>query len=350
MKKLLLFFCIVLTSVSISQTVDGGFDTFINGSVYEVTLFTNMNSGVGTAGVLTLEFTFNNAALSFAATPVSGTDYTLFGDFGSFTTRNITRPNPDRVRVSLLTTGSPAPVPLTTTPTNVVKLFFTITNAAGNSNLVWTQTSVAPAFLQSNYTVGTWPNSNESPLPVELVSFTGKTVEDYKIELKWETSTEVNNFGFDIERQTSNGQWDKVAFVAGNGNSNSTKTYSFRDNNPSGGSKFLYRLKQIDNDGQFEYSDAVEVMLIPQEYKLYQNYPNPFNPMTKIKFAIPQAGKVSLKLFDIKGEELAELVNTDYEPGYYDIELNLSNLASGVYIYRLQSKGFSDVKKLMLIK
>lgn len=350
MKKLLLFFWVLLTSLTVAQTVNGGFDTNLNGSFYEVTLSTDMESGTGTAGVITLEFTFNDSALSFAATPVNGTDYTLFGDFGSYVTKNITRPQPNRVRVNLLTTGTPPPVPLTTTPTIIIKISFNILNQDKGTNLIWTQTSVAPQFLFPNYTVGDWPNLNEIPLPVELVSFTGEASDGYKVKLNWETATELNNFGFDVERQTSNGQWEKVGFVNGNGTSNSSKTYSFKDNSPTGGSKFFYRLKQIDNDGQFEYSDVVEVMLVPMEYKLYQNYPNPFNPMTKIKFAIPEAGKVNLKIFDIKGEQVADLVNTDYEPGYYDIELNLSNLASGVYIYRLQSKSFSDVKKLMLIK
>jgi hypothetical protein len=236
-----------------------------------------------------------------------------------------------------------------------------ISNPAGFAGIQWRTTAphdskvnnylnVTPWGLTNITSNGIYTNPPDAQLPVELVSFTGKSVEDYKVELNWRTATEVNNYGFNVERKTADGQWENVGFVSGNGNSNSDKNYSFKDNSPSGGSKFLYRLKQIDNDGQFEYSDAVEVMLIPIEYKLYQNYPNPFNPMTKIKFAIPEAGKVNLKIFDIKGEEVADLVNQDYEAGYYDVELNLANLASGVYIYRLQSKGFSDVKKMMLIK
>jgi hypothetical protein len=188
-----------------------------------------------------------------------------------------------------------------------------------------------------------------SPLPIELFSFSANVINN-SVKISWMTKTEINNYGFDLERKTNFTQWKKVGFVNGNGNSNSPKTYSFSDNNPSGGSKFLYRLKQIDNDGQFEYSDAVEVMLIPMEYTLYQNYPNPFNPSTKIKFALPEAGKVVLKIYDMTGAEVAELVNTDYEAGYYDIDLNLSNLSSGVYLYRLQSKGFSQVKKLVILR
>jgi hypothetical protein len=189
----------------------------------------------------------------------------------------------------------------------------------------------------------------DPPFPVELTSFNGTVINEI-VRLNWSTATEINNFGFEIERKSETAEWIKLGFVKGNGNSNSPKTYYYSDTDPIGGSKFLYRLKQIDNDGQFEYSDAVEVILLPMKYSLYQNYPNPFNPTTKIKFAIPEAGRVSLKIFDINGREVFDLVNNFYEAGYYDVELNLSDLSSGTYIYRIQSNNFSVSKKLMLLK
>jgi hypothetical protein len=207
---------------------------------------------------------------------------------------------------------------------------------------------ISSNFFQevTNNFAGTFDN----PLPVELSSFAAKMYDQDKVKLNWKTQTEVNNFGFDVERQTQNGQWKKVGFVNGNGNSNSPKDYSYIDKNLVGGSKFLYRLKQVDNDGQFAYTDAVEVEVVPNEFDLSQNYPNPFNPSTKIKFAVPEASKVSLKIYDMTGAEVVDLVNADYEAGYYDIDLNLSNLASGIYLYRFQSKGYSQVKKMMLLK
>ncbi len=189
-----------------------------------------------------------------------------------------------------------------------------------------------------------------NPLPVELSSFSA-SINGLSVKLNWRTETEVNNYGFEIHRKAlDNKKWTTIGFVNGNGNSNSPKSYTFTDQNPTGGSKFQYRLKQIDNDGQFEYSDVVEVILTPTNCELYQNYPNPFNPTTKIRFALPEAGKVSLKIYNMTGEEVAEIINKDYDAGFYDIELNVSNFASGVYIYRLQSNNFTSVKKLIVLK
>ena len=126
-----------------------------------------------------------------------------------------------------------------------------------------------------------------TPVPVELTSFTANVRENI-VMLEWVTATEVNNYGFDLERQTGNKQsavsnWEMIGFIEGHGNSNSPKQYSFTDKNLIGGSLFKYRLKQIDNDGTYEYSDEIEIEIIPTEFALYQNYPNPFNPSTKIR-------------------------------------------------------------------
>jgi hypothetical protein len=344
-----------LLSINVnSQTINGGFSTNLNGSVYEVTIYLNMATGTGTAGLVNLDFTFNNSAITFAGSPINGTDYIILNGFTSYPTKNITRPQSNKIVIGLATLGTPAPINLNSTPLNIITLYFTIANAAMTSNLTWGTIEVIPSFGGTPYTVGTWNDLNQ-PLPVELSSFTASGNQN-AVNLKWQTATELNNYGFEIERQAYNSTlpdvsgWEKIGFVTGSGNSNAPKDYAFVDKNPLGSSKFKYRLKQIDNDGQYEYSDAVEVMLIPVEYTLYQNYPNPFNPSTKIKFALPEAGKVVLKIYDMTGAEVAELVNTDYEAGYYEIELNASNLASGVYLYRLQSNGFSQVKKLMLLK
>ena len=193
----------------------------------------------------------------------------------------------------------------------------------------------------------------DMPLPVELASFNAKTA-GQSVILNWRTATEVSNYGFDIERAsslTSSIQsWKKIGFVFGAGNSNSSKYYEFLDNNPVGGSKFLYRLKQIDTDGKYEYSDIVEVELAPRVYELLQNYPNPFNPSTIISYSIPEKSNISLKIFNSLGSEVGELVKGEMEAGNYDVDFTASDLPSGVYFYRLQSGSFIDTKKMLLLK
>jgi len=145
--------------------------------------------------------------------------------------------------------------------------------------------------------------------------------------------------------------WEKIGFVEGHGNSNSPKDYSFTDNSASYG-KYAYRLKQIDTDGQFEYSKVIEVDAgnIPNGFVLYQNYPNPFNPVTKIEYTIAEFGYVTLKVYDIIGNEVKILVNDEQEAGNYESRFDASGLSSGIYIYRLTAAGFISSKKMIIIK
>ena len=194
--------------------------------------------------------------------------------------------------------------------------------------------------------------SNESELPVELTSFSAKTIGSL-VKLSWSTSTEVNNYGFDVERFTLSAErqvWEKIGFVEGNGNSNSTKNYSFEDKNLSS-DKYLYRLKQIDNDGQFEYSNEIEIDLgIPGKFELTQNYPNPFNPSTKISWQSPISSHQTLKVYDVLGNEVVTLVDEFREAGRYETTFDASTLSSGIYFYRLQAESFVETKKILLLK
>jgi hypothetical protein len=207
---------------------------------------------------------------------------------------------------------------------------------------------VAPDFVEKAFDAAIYYEEHY-PLPVELSSFTAQTL-GVSIYLTWRTETEVNNYGFEIERKTSDIVWDKIGFVAGNGNSNSPKEYSYTDKSLVGGSMFHYRLKQIDNNGQFEYSDIVEVGIVPNKYELFQNSPNPFNPETKIRYQLPTASKVVIKIYNILGSEVMELVNEQKEAGIYEAEFNASNLSSGTYIYKISADNFVQTKKMILLK
>ncbi len=189
------------------------------------------------------------------------------------------------------------------------------------------------------------------PVPVELISFTASAAGD-DVNLNWITATELNNSGFSVEKsQTSrDNNWNVIGFVPGHGTTTEHQYYSFKDESVSPGN-YQYRLKQIDYDGTFEYSDIVEVEVgVPNKFKLEQNYPNPFNPSTQIDYSIKLGGLITLRVYDILGNEVATLVNEKKSAGYYSVNFNAASLPSGIYFYKLTSGNFTDTKKLILIK
>jgi hypothetical protein len=199
-------------------------------------------------------------------------------------------------------------------------------------------------------------------LPVQLNSFTASVINGRSVCLAWTTATETNNLGFEIERRrvsvplsigtnVLSTQWLKVGFVTGAGTSNIPKEYSFTDNDLLAG-RYAYRLKQIDNDGSFKYSQSVEVEVsIPKVFMLSQNYPNPFNPTTTIEFTLAEDSKVSLKVYDMLGREVGTLVNKELKAGVlHQVTFDASRLSAGMYLYRLQAGNNVQVKKLILLK
>lgn len=222
------------------------------------------------------------------------------------------------------------------------------TSGTGVTTQVFTLASTSPWF-SSAVTINAI-NPGNAPLPVELTSFTA-LYKNTKIMLNWETKTEVNNYGFSVERKIGEGNWGSIGFIAGNGNTNSPKEYSYTDKDLfAGGSKFQYRLKQIDNDGTFEYSDVVEVEVVPDQYELSQNYPNPFNPGTAIQFSLPKQTQLKINLYNMLGEQVATLTEGMFESGYHKVTYNAGTLPSGTYVYRLESADFVQVKKMILLK
>lgn len=198
--------------------------------------------------------------------------------------------------------------------------------------------------------------STDQPLPVELSSFTS-LVNKNTVELNWTTASEENNTGFDIERKAfENGTWAKVGFAQGNGTSNHSSSYKFTEK-IDGKGKYNYRLKQIDNNGNYKYYDLASFVEVgvPAKFALSQNYPNPFNPSTKIDFDVPFDSKVTISIFDITGREVMTLLNGDLKTsGYYTMNINASALSSGTYFYSMRAEGgnnsFIQTKKMMLVK
>ncbi len=220
------------------------------------------------------------------------------------------------------------------------KYYFTVIPYNGENQLI-------------NYKInGTLPRVlSVQALPVELVSFNAAVV-DNKVALNWATATEENNSGFDIERRNFDdvNNWTKVGFVSGAGTTTSKQNYSFTDEIEKAG-KYVYRLKQLDFDGSFIFSNEVAVDVAnPINFSLEQNYPNPFNPTTKISFSIPSDSKISIKVFDMLGQEIATLINEYMTAGNYSTEFNATGLPSGIYFYRMEADNFITIKKMTLMK
>jgi photosystem II stability/assembly factor-like uncharacterized protein len=194
-----------------------------------------------------------------------------------------------------------------------------------------------------------------TPIPVELASLSA-SVNGNSVSLVWTTSSEVNNQGFEVERRSSSSDWQKISYIEGKGTTASTTEYRFSDSDLKDG-KYSYRLRQIDLDGSFTYSPSIEVEVgTPVTFTLSQNYPNPFNPTTSIKYSIAEQSKVTLNVFNLIGEKVAVLVNTQQDAGYHQINFNAGNLSSGVYFFTINAeslnsgKKYNETKKMMLLK
>jgi hypothetical protein len=191
-------------------------------------------------------------------------------------------------------------------------------------------------------------------IPVELSSFSANA-NGRNIDLRWITVTETNTKAFLVQKMKMNkvnkdNEWETIAEISAKGTTSEVSNYTFVDKNVSAGS-YQYRLKIIDVDGSYDFSDQVNVvMLNPTKVSLSQNYPNPFNPETLIKFEIPQNSFVNLTVFNIIGEKVATLVNENLEAGIYEKRFNAQELSNGIYLYKLVNGNSTITKKMLLIK
>jgi hypothetical protein len=190
-----------------------------------------------------------------------------------------------------------------------------------------------------------------SPVPpVELTSFAGH-VENSYVHLFWTTADEFNNKGFVVERAIQIGQWHEIYFIKGKGTTVEPQKYEFKDALINiAAEKYYYRLKQIDFDGTFIYSDEIEISLKPINATLFANYPNPFNPSTKIKFTLFVDNRVKINIYNTVGQLIETLVDKEMESGYHEVNFDASRLASGVYLYQLQAGSFVETKKMVLLR
>jgi hypothetical protein len=201
----------------------------------------------------------------------------------------------------------------------------------------------------------------EEIVPVEFVSFTSSVNKDFVL-LNWETATEINNSGFEVQRLKDyniekSKEWESIGFISGNGTTTEPQSYSFIDENLDA-IEYQYRLKQIDFNGSFQYSNIIEVKFASiAEFILEQNYPNPFNPTTQINYKVPnvtlsgvEGSRVQLRIYDVLGNEVAVLVNEYKVAGNYNVKFEAQNLTSGIYFYKLSIGNREVVKKMILMR
>jgi hypothetical protein len=201
-------------------------------------------------------------------------------------------------------------------------------------------------------------NALGSTVPVELVTFNA-AITDNRVNLTWQTATETNNKGFDIEKLGGT-TWVKAGFISGKGTTSEMNNYSFTDK-VSGSGKISYRLKQYDFSGKVNYSKVVEVSYNgPSAYSLSQNYPNPFNPSTTIKFALPFDSNVKLTVYNVTGQVVKVLSNGMLNAGEHNVIFSFNEsgvkISSGIYFYTLEASAtnsngtFRETKKMVLMK
>jgi hypothetical protein len=227
----------------------------------------------------------------------------------------------------------------------------------GNNHIIELSQFLVSATVENNFgLMGNHTLTNMVFIPVELTSFIAQ-LNDYQVLLKWQTSTETNNQGFEIQRRLTQNysvsEWTTIGFKEGHGTTTEPQYYSFNDDiSYLNALSFSYRLKQIDYDGSFEYSEEVTVenSTLPDKYSLSQNYPNPFNPSTTIEFTLPQKEFVTLKVYDVLGNEVITLINEELNAGLHYFEFDASSLTSGVYIYKINAGSFNQTRKMTLMK
>ena len=380
MKKFVLniFIISILFVAAIFATSVNGKLVVVKSDSSELAILVQINTNTGTddMGGATMVISFDKNKLIYNAEPVVNKDY-KFANFsgGNYNEATVTRPLSDKIWINiLLPTENDNKGIVVSGPsgwTDVVTLNFGVKNPRDTSAVNWLQNNifwqVYDGDNKTSWANGNFTNLVNIPPSVELLSFTAKLIDNSNIKLDWSTISYSDNAGYDIERSSNaNGNntssssstyWEKIGFVKSQGILNTAVNYNFIDNKvPNSGNFLKYRLKSVNNDGSSAILSEIETAVqVPLTFELAQNYPNPFNPSTKINYNIPpsnnnQTQKVVLKIFNILGDEITTLVDEVQKPGKHEVEFKTNNLASGVYLYRVEVGSFNATKKMILLR
>jgi uncharacterized repeat protein (TIGR01451 family) len=346
-------------SYRIDETVDGRFNTLIDeeNGTYTVTVQLKSSPGETDIGTSTVRFAYNQFALEFeegSFDNYSGTQPSFTG--GSVTySSTISEPEVGEIALDIeqesSTDGNGQA--LTSEWTDVATLTFNILDPNSVSGLNWPTQDIYSRLgdPDGRYRRGEFV-PEETPLPVELTAFEA-AANGEEVTLTWQTASETNNAGFHVERSLDGDpSFEEVHFIEGAGTTNEAKRYQFTDEGiPFKSQMLTYRLRQVDLDGTTSYSQEVEVDLgAPDALSLHGNFPNPFRGQTAIRYELPQVGHVTLRVYDMLGREVIELVNRQQEAGRKEIQFDASRLASGTYFYRLNVDGVAQTQKMVVVK
>lgn len=310
-------------------------------------------------GPSTLQFTYDPAIVDYSAASVCGTDYTYLdnrwgdtdcvGTDDSGYTSTVTRPAANKVSLNIFIFGGGTPVTPVLQP--AVELVFTIVPPVAPPrfpNFTWDSCEHSPSDF--SFTINDCTAMQNNALPVELTSFAAQAGQR-SATLSWETASETDNAGFHVEYARTGQDFQEAGFVDGNGTTADAQQYSYTVSDLVPGS-YQFRLKQVDFDGAFEYSQTVQATVsVVGKFQLDNAYPNPFNPQTTLNFAVATTQNVQMQLFDATGR----LVMTLYEGitpenETQTVRVDGSTLTSGMYIARLVGENFATTQKLLLVK
>lgn len=369
--------------MSFAASVNGRFKVVKSDKAnFSVLLQINTNTGNDDMGGATLVLSYDKNVIDFSSNPELNKDYT-FHNFsgGNYNEATVTNPLSDKIWINIdlpkENSNKGKVVADTTGWTDVVTLNFNVKNPNDTARIKWMHKNifwqVYDADNSSSWSVGKFTDLVSAPPKIELLSFTAKLLDESDIQLDWSTISYEESVGFEVYKITTpsvsppskgGDVGEKVGFVESKKILNTSVGYSFIDKEVNLSQGLIYQIKSLDMKGNTDVLGEVEVKsLVPNQFVLEQNYPNPFNPSTKIKFTIPtppasspytkgrtEVGFVTLKVYDVLGNEVTTLVNGFMEAGEHEIEFQADNLSSGVYIYRLETKDFIETKKMVLLR
>jgi len=345
-------FLFISTQLNAQPRIGGEIVYSESGSTLDALVKVNAINGADyNLGPSTLVFEYNTSEVRLNASPNAGTDYIFSSAFGSPYVNSVTRPRDGEASINVFIFGATGTT-LTRDLQDLVTINFEVIDPvrfnAASFNFTWTLCEHSDTA--ASFSINDCTGFGEVALPVEL-SFFNVEASERSIQLDWATASEQDNAGFGVEYSFESGPFVEADFVTGAGTTTEVQDYSYSFDDMLPGN-YQFRLKQLDFDGKHAYSAIVDALVgIPGEYILDNAYPNPFNPQTTVNFAVRESQQVRYELYDPTGRLVRVLLDQSIEAGKnQQIQINASDLPSGVYLGLLIGDSFRASQRLVLAK